>query len=304
MGKAERNRQSSARAKIAEQQAAASRAEGRRRAMIAGGGVLIVGVIVVVMVAVNLLGKPAAAKPGKDVEAVTDTAVAQQVTSVPASVLDAVGAGPAGKAHQVAPLSPLTGQVPLTQGGKPEVLYIGAEYCPYCAAERWAVVVALSRFGTWSNLRFIHSTSQDVYSNTATMTFYGAKYTSQYLTFVSAETQTVSGAPLQSLTSAQSSLLSQLTGGSFPFVDIGGKYAAMGAQFYPDSLGTLPTQDPTHFGLSWTQIAGALQNPKSLVSQQILGAANHITAAICQVTNGQPGAVCGSGGVKAVGGSI
>ena len=42
---------------------------------------------------------------------------------------------------------------PLTSGGKPEMLYIGAEYCPYCAAERWAMIVALSRFGTFSGLR-------------------------------------------------------------------------------------------------------------------------------------------------------
>ena len=40
----------------------------------------------------------------------------------------------------------------LTADGKPEVLYVGAEYCPFCAAERWPVVVALSRFGTWSGL--------------------------------------------------------------------------------------------------------------------------------------------------------
>jgi hypothetical protein len=32
------------------------------------------------------------------------------------------------------------------------MLYIGAEYCPYCAAERWPLVMALSKFGTFSNL--------------------------------------------------------------------------------------------------------------------------------------------------------
>ena len=40
----------------------------------------------------------------------------------------------------------------LTSNGKPEILYIGAEFCPYCAAERWAIAVALSRFGTLSPL--------------------------------------------------------------------------------------------------------------------------------------------------------
>src|SRR4051812_14747932 len=33
----------------------------------------------------------------------------------------------------------------LTADGKPLVLYVGAEYCPFCAAQRWAMVQALSR---------------------------------------------------------------------------------------------------------------------------------------------------------------
>ncbi len=34
--------------------------------------------------------------------------------------------------------------------GKPEVLFVGAEFCPFCAAERWPLIVALSRFGHFS----------------------------------------------------------------------------------------------------------------------------------------------------------
>ncbi|MGH3290263.1 MAG: DUF929 family protein, partial [Trebonia sp.] len=41
---------------------------------------------------------------------------------------------------------------PLTRGGKPEVLYVGAEYCPYCAMENWPLIVALSRFGQFTGL--------------------------------------------------------------------------------------------------------------------------------------------------------
>ena len=36
---------------------------------------------------------------------------------------------------------------------------MGAEYCPYCAAQRWAMIVALSRFGTFSGLTTVHSAS-------------------------------------------------------------------------------------------------------------------------------------------------
>ena len=52
--------------------------------------------------------------------------------------------------------SPTPKQPPLTARTgkkKPELLYIGAEYCPYCAASRWPLIIALSRFGTFKGLR-------------------------------------------------------------------------------------------------------------------------------------------------------
>jgi hypothetical protein len=184
------------------------------------------------------------------------------------------------------------------------MLYIGAEYCPYCAAERWAMVVALSRFGTFSNLHFIHSTPNDVYSNTSTLTFYKSSYTSKYLSFLPLETETVTEKPLQSLDSAENALLTKYTGGNFPFVDVGGKYIVDGAQYLPSALGSTPTEDPTHHGLSWQQIATDLRDPNNAVAQEIIGAANHITAAICQVTKDQPASVCKSTSVTSVNRSI
>ena len=184
------------------------------------------------------------------------------------------------------------------------MLYIGAEYCPYCAAERWAMVQALSRFGTFSNLHFIHSTSNDVYSNTSTLTFYKSSYTSKYLNFRPLETFTVDNKPLQKATTAENALLTKYGQGSFPFVDVGGKYVVSGAQYLPSVLGTTSTQDPTHFGLTWSQIAKDMQNPSSPVGQAIIGSANHMTAAICKVTNDQPSNVCKSTSVTSVGGNI
>ena len=74
---------------------------------------------------------------------------------MPASTLDAVGDGSG--AVTAKPTDHQPARAPLTANGKPEVLYMGAEYCPYCAAERWAMIVALSRFGTFSGLHTIHS---------------------------------------------------------------------------------------------------------------------------------------------------
>ncbi len=38
---------------------------------------------------------------------------------------------------------------------------MGAEYCPFCAAQRWAMVNAFSRFGTFTGLTTTHSSSTD-----------------------------------------------------------------------------------------------------------------------------------------------
>ena len=83
------------------------------------------------------------------------TALTKQVTSVPAATLDQVGAG----AVTGTP-SRISG-APLTSGGKPEMLYMGAEYCPYCAAERWSMIVALSRFGTFNGLTTTRSAARN-----------------------------------------------------------------------------------------------------------------------------------------------
>jgi hypothetical protein len=47
-----------------------------------------------------------------------------------------------------------------------------------------------------------------------------------------------------------------------------------------------------------------MHDPSSAVARDIDGAANIITAAICSLTNGQPGGVCHSAGVEAAAGSI
>jgi hypothetical protein len=303
MGKADRNRQANARQRIAMQQAAAQRAEARRRILIASGSALAVVAIVVALVLVKVLTHhPASAAALKSTSAASNNTIVSQITSLPATELDKVGAGPSGSAA-VAPLKSISGP-PLTLNGKPEMLYIGAEFCPYCAAERWSMVVALSRFGTFSNLHFIHSTPNDIYSNTSTLTFYKSSYTSKYLSFLPLETENVAQKPLQALNSVQSALLTKYTQGSFPFVDVGGNYIVDGAQFLPSVLGSTATQDATHQGLSWQQVATDMQNPNNAVAQEIIGAANHITAAICQVTKGQPASVCKSTSVTSVNGSI
>ncbi len=305
MGKAERNRAANARQRIALQQAAAKRAESQRKMLIVGGSALLVIVIVVGLVIVKSLNKSSAvaATSTSSTTAQAKPAVANLVTSVPEAVLNQVGAGPTGTAA-VAPLKSITDK-PLTLDGKPEILYMGAEYCPFCAAERWALAEALSRFGTLSNLHFIHSSSTDNYAGTPTLTFYKSNYTSKYIAFKGIELETVTEKPLQKADSAETALINKYTQGSFPFVDIAGKYIVDGAQYQPSQLGSVEAAGQiSKSALTWSQVSSDMQNPDSAVGQEIIGAANHITAAICKATNDQPSTVCKSPSVTSIGGDI
>ncbi len=215
-----------------------------------------------------------------------DFALVETVTNVPGSVLDAVGAGSATN-------PPAAINAPaLTQDGKPEVLYVGGDFCPYCAAERWAMVVALSRFGTFTDLKTTRSASADVYPSTATFSFYGSSYRSDYIAFVPVEQysneRTATGyATLQALTDDQQKLVNSY-GNGIPFIDFGGKYVLSGASYNPGILG----------GLDWQGIASRLTQTNSTQSQAIVGTANVLSAAICRLTDGKPDNVCSAAGTQ------
>jgi hypothetical protein len=304
MGKASRNKRGSAREKIAAQQAAARRAERRNRMLWTGGSILGVIVIVVAFIVIKTTQSPTSAANAASSTSVTGTAlpasVVRDVTTVPASTLASVATGTADAKSVTAVAS----AKPLTSGGKPEVLYIGAQYCPYCATERWALAVALSRFGTFHGLSGIHSAGgQEVYPNTATLNFYKASYISKYLKFTPVEQETVSEKPLEKLTSAQTALITKYDSppyvssseqGAIPFIDFGGKYFVHGAQYDPQVLS----------GQTWAQVAGALKDPSSAIAKGADGAANMITATICKTTGNQPSNVCTTPTIKTIEGQI
>jgi thiol-disulfide isomerase/thioredoxin len=282
MGKADRNRNQSARDRVAAQQRAAKEAE-RRRRLIAISGITVVVLVVVAIVVFFELNKKSQA--GSSNGALP--ASVQSNLSVPASTLAAVGIGSSATQY----FKPATGPL-LVSGGKPEMLYIGAEWCPFCAAERWAMAVALSRFGTFTPLKGIHSTATDVYPNTATLTFYNSKYSSKYLVFTPVENQDVNKNTLVTLTSAQQTLWTK-SGSSYPFIDIGNRFT-VGSTYSPQVLQ----------GLSWEQIAADLHKPSTAVAQGAVGSANLFTAAICKITNNQPANVCTTAPVNTLKGGI
>ncbi len=282
MSNPERPNPRSSRARIAAQQAQARRKEQRRRILAIGGvGVAllaVIGIIIGALVSHSSSGSAAAAQPLP--------AGVQAKLTVPASTFAAVGIGSSSASY----LKSVSGSA-LTSSGKPEMLYIGAEWCPYCAAERWAMATALSRFGQFTPLKGVHSSSTDVYPNTATLTFYGSTYTSHYLVFTPVETEDVNHNVLVAPTSAQQALWAKYDppGDTFPFIDIGNRYIAE-TTYNPQVLQ----------GLSWSQIATDLHSPSSAVAQGAIGSANLFTAAICKITGNAPSSVCTAAPIPAL----
>ncbi len=258
----------------------------RRNLLLVGGAVLVVLAIVGTLIGVKLSGGHATG--GAAAQGSAGANVAKAITTVPASTLKAAGT------YGAVPVKPIKGQPVLTSGGKPDVFYIGAEWCPFCAAERWALAVALSRFGTFSGLHFIHSSSTDVYPNTPTLSFYKSSYTSKYLAFSPVEWYSVTHAVLQPPTSTQMALFKKYESppyapaadtGSYPFVDIGNQALIIGAQYPPSTFG----------GKTWSRVAAAIRNPSTTIGKEVGSAANGIIAELCGLTHGQPGDVCAAG---------
>jgi Domain of unknown function (DUF929) len=283
-------------ARRAELAAAAARRQRRQRLTRVLAPVVAVLAVVAVLVAVKVFSGGSTIKSGQKTTA-ADSAVIKDVTTVPAAVLDTVGVGTVTTSPKAIKSDPLT------QDGKPLVLYVGAEYCPYCATERWGVAVALSRFGTFKNLGQTTSSPSDIYPSTASLSFHGATFTSSTVAFTGKEIQSnqaVNGsyATLDKLTTAEQKTFSTYDAppyvssdskGAIPFIDIGGKYMVSGASFSPQAL-----QGKTH-----AQIAAALADPTSPIAKGVDGTANMVTAAICQSTSQLPAAVCQASGVQA-----
>jgi thiol-disulfide isomerase/thioredoxin len=284
MSKAQRAREQSARARIAAQQAEQRKKDQRRRMFAIGGaGIVLLAVIGIIIGALVSRSSPPSHQAASSGPL---PAGVQAKLTVPASTLAAVGIG----SSSTQLLKPVTGPA-LASGGKPEMLYIGAEWCPYCAAERWPMAVALSRFGSFTPMHGVHSSATDVYPNTATLTFYGSTYTSNYLVFTPVENQDVNHNLLQTPTAAQKALWANYLppGNGYPFIDIGNRFVAT-STYNPQVLQ----------GLSWNEIATDLHNPSSPVAKGIVGSANLFTAAICKITGNAPASVCSASPIPAI----
>jgi len=262
--------------------------------------VVLILLIVVVLLVVKITRGSTTVEPPP--VAPVSSSVVHTVTSIPNSVFDAVGAPQAADPGQVV----LSGQPAVTVGGRPAVVYVGAEFCPYCAAERWALVVALGRFGSFAHLGATSSSTAEIFPGTPTFSFDGATYRSRYVSLAGVEeygdrlsTTAPAGFPrLHVPTPLEWALFRRYDTGPFvpgtgtlPFIDVDNRLVVSGS-----GIGFSPG---VFQGKSLAQVAGDLSDPTKQDTQAVLGAANTLAAAICAATGGQPATVCGSPGVRA-----
>jgi Domain of unknown function (DUF929) len=221
-------------------------------------------------------------------------AIVQQVTGVSQSTVQAVGTGDLPN-----PLKHIQGQ-PFLLGphGHPEFFFASAEFCQYCATERWAILNALGRFGRLTQLGQMQSYEENI----STFSFYQSTYSSQYVDFVPVEAlgnaldrDGQHFVKLQTLTVQQQQLFTTYNGppyfqaaGGYPFMDLGNRYLGQESGFDPGILQGLSRQYP----LSWQQIANALSDPASPITKGIIGTANYLTAALCTLTHQLPASAC------------
>ncbi len=183
---------------------------------------------------------------------------------------------------------------------KSNILYIGSDACPFCAVTRWSLIIALMRFGNFTNLHYMTSSSTDIYPSTPTFTFYNSTFYSNTINFISVEEQTNTEKSLQVPTRQEilifkklnvyNQLLPHYARGGIPFIDFGNSTVSVGALVSPSLI----------YKQNWNIIISQIKNLNSSDSQAIIGAANIFTAEICGINNNTPLNICNQNYVKTI----
>ncbi|MGC8622675.1 MAG: DUF929 family protein [Candidatus Micrarchaeia archaeon] len=250
--------------------------------------------IVVAVVAAYLNTKPASSSALVGAPVSNTTLSQLKDIAMNQTLASAVGSGSAGN------LPTLENGTPIYTNGKPTIIYIGADYCPFCAATRWTLIIALMRFGNFTSLHYMESSPTDYAPSTPTFTFYNSSYFSNLIYFAGVETLTRNYTPLSYPDSLENATFNKYNlnnpalpsseRGGIPFVDFANKSVQNGAEFSPTLINKL----------TWSQIIQELNNPNSQVSQAIIGSANIFTAQICSIDNYTPRSICSQNYVKQI----
>ena len=155
------------------------------------------------------------------------------------------------------------------------MLYVGAEYCPFCAMERWALIGALSRFGTFSGLKPTTSSSHDVHPDTPTLSFDGREV-HQRRRWPSRPSRRPTASEAAAALEGENAAIFQKfnPGGGIPWITYGGTHATNGATVDANVLD----------GKTYDQIIAGIEDPTSDIGKTVNPAINMITAQLCELT--------------------
>lgn len=281
---AKNDRGSAAREKAAELRAEAERSRRQRRLLIIAGAGFVV--VLLVLGTFVLVSRQGTSQPADTAAGSEDF---QKALSVSAATLDAAGApqSPSG-------IEAIAGGSPRLSDGTPTVTYVGGEFCPYCATQRWVLVSALSRFGSFQGLKASRSAEDD--GDIPTVTFVDATYTSDYLTLEAFETTDRDHQALQKLTPEVETLFSRNNPqGSIPWTYLGTSQL-IGSQVSPaEFTGGAATAS----SLTQKQVAEQMATGTSPLGTAINSQTNALTAQLCTLTDNKPENVCTAKGVTA-----
>ncbi len=269
--------------------------------------IAMVSTLILVLIGIKIVRSDEA--PGIDPVALASPAVVAALGDVPATAYAAALAAPspliAHLHHRGGPLMTAT----TVSGIKlPLIVFVGTESCMACAAERWPLIVALSRFGTFSNLGAVTSSDLVASPSLQSFTFRGSKYRSNFFILHAFEltgerpdglgnypvTATLDGQAAAAIHAedvvAASGLVAQPGGFKseqmYPFLDLADRAVLVGTQLPPSVL----------IGNARADVANALADPTSQASGPILTAANALTVELCAITRGLPARVCKESG--------
>ncbi len=233
---------------------------------------------------------PAATTPAKN------QTLLGALTSLDATLVQTVGDGGLGN-----PLVSVTNAPALLGAAKrPQVVFLANEGCGACAAQRWSMVIALSRFGTLKDVVLNASAATEATGALATFSFRSLQYTSSHVDLVAVETSDANGQALATLSPGDQQVVTtydappyvpEAQRGGMPWLDVANRYVMAGSG-YPAA---------TIAKLNWTQIAEKLGTAADPVTRAIVGNANWITAAICSATGGSPASVCQTPAIEDLG---
>jgi hypothetical protein len=145
----------------------------------------------------------------------------------------------------------------------------------------------------------MESSTTSVFPGLQSFSFFGASYTSPYLTFTGIEIYSDVPATdgvftkISTLTSGQQVLVARYQSaggaGTYPLVDIDNVMVSTTSGFSPAAI--LRVARPT--------ILSDLKNATTAASRAIVASANYLSAGICVATHQNPASVCSSKGVRA-----